>query len=347
MGEIERHIISSSASITEALKALNNLSGARMTLFVTDCDGHAVGSLTDGDIRRGLIAGIRPEESVTQVMHKAFGAIRDDDNAFQTIRSMRQKGISMLPRIDADGKITQLIDLTVTRSMLPIDAVLMAGGKGERLRPLTLEMPKPLLKIGDKAIIDYNIDELITNGIDNIFVTVNYLREQIEHHFSSPRQGVKVKTVPEPQRMGTIGSLSLVDGLKHDNILLMNSDILTTLDFEEMYLHHVTTESDLTIATIPYTISIPYAILRLDGESVKGLEEKPTYNYFANAGIYLMRRELTELLPKNEYLDAPDFIEMIIQKHRKVTQFPINGTWIDIGSPSDFRYAQELMNRPK
>ena len=227
-----------------------------------------------------------------------------------------------------------------------MDAVLMAGGRGERLRPLTLETPKPLLKIGNKAIIDYNVDELIRNGVDNIFVTVNYLHEQIETHFSQPRSGAEIKCILEPKRLGTIGSVALIDDLKHDHVLVMNSDLLTTLSYEDMFAWHIEHEADLTMAVIPYTVSIPFAIIDHDLDSVKGLIEKPTHNYLANAGIYIIRRQMLSRIKSGDYLDAPDFIEQLIADGHKVCHYRINGTWIDIGSPDDFRYAQELMSRP-
>lgn len=340
----ELHTINSGVSIRKALESLNRLSGDVMTLFVVDDDDRMVGTLTDGDVRRGLIAGNNLDDCVSTIMHRDFKALKVDSDNFRYLRKMKESRIDLLPSLDSDGRICGIVDLRTTATMLPLDAVLMAGGRGERLRPHTLDTPKPLLKIGDKAIIDYNIDELARNGIDNIFVTVNYLHEQIEEHFM--RKEGNVKCVLEPKRMGTIGSISLVDGLKHDNVLLMNSDILTTISFEDMYATHIDRNAAITIAVIPYSFSVPFAILKFDGDYVKGLEEKPTYNYFANAGIYIIRRDLLSKISKDEYLDAPTFIESVIADGEKVVHFPINGTWIDIGSPDDFRYAQELMTRP-
>lgn len=260
---------------------------------------------------------------------------------------MRNNGIELLPEVDADGVLTNIIDLKKRINALPIDAVLMAGGRGERLRPLTLDTPKPLLEVGGKPIIDYNIDELIRNGVTNIFVTVNYLHEQIEQHFTTPRDGVQIKCVVEPQRMGTIGSLSLCNGLTADNILVMNSDLLTTLNFEQMYAKHIESGADITMAVIPYSVNIPFAIINTDKDKVSGMTEKPTYNYLANAGIYILKRELLASLPSNQYVDAPDFVTDVIRDGGTVAYYQIDGTWIDIGSPDDYRYANELMKRIK
>lgn len=343
---IEIHIINSEDSIRAALEALNHLSGDVMTLFVVNSDNQMVGSLTDGDIRRGLIAGRNLDEPVETIMHREYKALKSGVDNFEYLRKIKKNQIDLIPILDDENRITSIIDLRSKVNLLPLDAILMAGGRGERLRPLTLDTPKPLLKIGDKAIIDYNVDELIRNGVDNIFVTVNYLHEQIEQHFSNKITNANISCVLEPKRLGTIGSVSLIEDLKHDNVLLMNSDILTTISFEEMYATHLERDAAVTIAVIPYTISVPLAILKFDNDLVAGLDEKPTYSYFANAGIYIIRRDLLQQIPKGEYLDAPDFIESVIAKGERVVNYPIKGTWIDIGSPDDFKYAQELMTRP-
>ena len=155
---------------------------------------------------------------------------------------------------------------------------------------------------------------------------------------------MKVRCVKEPCRLGTIGSLTLVDGLTNDTVLLMNSDLLTNINFEEMFLTHIGADADLTAAVIPYMVSVPYAIFRTEGNDVRGLEEKPTYNYYANAGIYMIKRRWLDIIPRGEYYDATDFLDALIERGCRVRQFPINGTWIDIGSPDDFRAAQDLMS---
>lgn len=343
-GNLERHVIDVSASLRDGLKGINNLSGEEpMTLFVVDTERRMLGTVTDGDIRRALIRGASLTDSIASAVHRDFLSAGEPSQHFAAISEARKRNIDLLPIVE-DGKLAGMIDLRRQRSVLPIDAVLMAGGRGERLRPLTLTTPKPLLEVGGKPIIDYNVDELIANGVSNIFVTVNYLHEQIEEHFAAPQYRAAVNCVLEPKRLGTIGSLSLIEDFTHDNILLMNSDLLTTLDFEKFFLAHIESGAVLTMATIPYTVSIPFAIVNTEGERVVGLSEKPTYNYFANAGVYLMKREAIAAIPKGEYMDAPDFIDKLIASGAHVATFPIEGLWTDIGSPDDFRYANELMN---
>lgn len=345
-GLLRRHSIASGATVREALEALNALSGESLTLFAIDAGGLMAGTVTDGDIRRALVGGASLSDKVECVMHRGFLAAEPGDNICLSIAEGRRRGVTLLPVVE-EGRAVGLLDLRKMKTKLPIDAVLMAGGRGERLRPLTERTPKPLLPVGGKPIIDYNVDELEACGVERIFVTVNYLAEQIESHFSERTGLARVECVREPKRLGTMGSLALVGGIASDNVLVMNSDLLTTLDFEAMYLQHVRSGADITMAAVPYNVSVPYALMKMENGKVRSLEEKPTYNYFANAGVYLIRRPLLARVKKGEYLDAPDFITSVIEDGGEVGCHPIEGTWIDIGSPDDYRYANELMNRWK
>lgn len=326
-----------------ALEQLNKLSGQSMVLFAVDAEGRMRGTLTDGDIRRYLIREGRLDVHVRDIMHRAYRRLEAGSIDVGRVRELRRQGITLVPCIADDGTISAVYNFSECHSILPLDAVLMAGGRGERLRPMTLSTPKPLLKIGDKCIIDYNVEELGRNGVTNIAVTTNYLAEQLEEHFSQPVGGVKVRCVREPKRLGTIGSVKLVDGLTADNLLVMNSDLLTTINYEDMFMFHLESGADMTIAAVPYMVSVPFAIFRCDGPNVLGLEEKPTYNYYANAGIYIFRRELLSQIPDDTLFDATDLIDLLVKSGRKVVYHPINGTWLDIGSPDDFRHAQELV----
>lgn len=342
---MEKYLVAAETAIIEALSRLNALSGkSSMTLFVIDDKGKVLGTLTDGDIRRSLVAGAELHTPVAKVMHTDFMALKDGEIDVRKIRHMRNSKVTLVPCLAEDGTIVRLHDFSTQNSLLPVDAVLMAGGKGERLRPLTNDTPKPLLKLGGKCIIDYNIESLARNGITHISVTTNYLADQLDEHFSQAVAGVKVKCVKEPCRLGTIGALSLIDDFKNDTVLLMNSDLFTNINFEDMYLNHIESEADVTVAVNPYVVSVPFGVLESDENgNVKGLEEKPTFNYFTNAGIYLIKRELLSLIPQGEYYDATDFLEDVLEKGKSVRQFPINGIWIDIGSPADFKQAENLI----
>lgn len=342
------HIISSDISVREALRRLNSLSGQTMTLFLTESPGQRlVGSLTDGDVRRALIGGLSLEASVSEAANHSPRFIRSNDGEMvDSLRELRRSGISLVPVVDDKGAIERIIDLKATPTRLPLSAILMAGGKGERLRPMTLTTPKPLLQIEGKAIIDYNIEALARCGIEDISVTVNYLAEQLEEHFADGVAGVRVKTVREDRPLGTIGSARLADIPAEGNTLVMNSDLLTSISFEELYLRHRDTGADITVAVIPYQISVPFAILGLEGEQVTSISEKPSYTHFANAGIYIISNRLLHALPDGR-TDATDLIEKAIADGLKVVTSPVNGSWVDIGSPGDFATARQLMKHHK
>lgn len=314
-----------------------------MTLLAVNDNGTMTGTITDGDIRRKLIAGITLQSPVSEAMNRGFKYLQGEEIDVAHMRQCRQKGITLLPLLDSDGKIKHIYDLTATRTVLPISAILMAGGKGERLRPLTDSTPKPLLEIDGKAIIDYNIEALASVGINDITVTTRYLAHQIHEHFSKPVAGIQVKCVEETIPLGTIGAASMIPRKKSGATLVMNSDLLTTISFEDMYLRHIEGNADITIAAIPYVVSVPYAILATDGSQVNAIEEKPSYSYYANAGIYIISNALLDTLPANERTDATDLVEQAISTGKRVIYFPINGTWIDVGSPTDFKQAQDLM----
>ena len=341
--EYKKYIISDRINIREALVALNNLSSDTLTLFVVNDMFEMIGTVTDGDIRRKLIQGVSLDNSVVESMHKDFSYLEEDNISIQYFNNCRKCGITLLPCLNAQKQIIRVYNLNKQSSILPIDAVLMAGGKGERLRPLTEQTPKPLLPVGGKAIIDYNIDRLCQFGVKNISVTINYLGDQIEKHFENPCNGIKVQCVREPKFLGTMGSIKYVKSFENDTVLMMNSDLFTNINYEDFFLHFKENNADMSIAAVPYSVSIPYGIFDLEGRNIKGVKEKPSYNYYANAGIYLIKKDLLELIPKDEFFNATDFLELLLNKGFSVIRFPIVGNWIDIGKHEDYVRAQELV----
>ncbi len=342
------HIISGEKTLLEALSIINAIVNEPLVLFVLDKDERMVGTLTDGDARRALINGVGIQEKAGAVMHRNFNFIREGEGDI-VIQLHRQRELKMklVPVLDDSNRISDIINLDEFVTKLPIDAVLMAGGKGERLRPLTEKTPKPLLPVGDKAIIDYNIDRLINYGVQHISVTVNYLKEQIEEHFAKPHKGVKVQTVREPKFLGTIGSIKFVKDFYNDTVLVMNSDVFTNINLEDFYLHFIEHNAEMSVAAIPYTVSVPYGIFDLKGREINGLIEKPTYNYYANAGIYLIKRKALDEIPEDTFFHSTHLIEKLISENKKVIRFPLNGTWIDIGNPQEYQKANELVKHIK
>ena len=339
------HIISQESSLLEALKQINSLAPSPLVLFVVDDEQRMVGTLTDGDSRRALIKGASVNDKASEIMHHNFNFLRkgvDDD--VQHLHQQRDLQMKLVPILDDGNHIVDIIDLERYISRLPIDAVLMAGGKGERLRPLTEKTPKPLLKVGEKCIIDHNVDRLISYGIHHINVTVNYLKEQIEEHYQEPRNNVKIRTVREPKFLGTIGSIKFVPSFYNDTVLVMNSDLFTNIDYEDFFLHFKEHDAEMSVAAVPYNVSIPYGILDLDGRNIKGLLEKPQYNHYANAGIYLIKRRALDEIPTDSFFNATDLIEKMISQGKRVIRYPLNGTWIDIGNPQEYQKAKDLVN---
>lgn len=340
MTKPEKYLIHRDEQMTVGLHKLNGV--VELTLFVVNDDGQLIGTLTDGDVRRGLMAGKKLDDKVSDYMKTQFRYIQEGSFSVADIVNVRNIGIQILPVLDGNMQISRLINFSYHKSFLPLDAVIMAGGRGVRLSPLTDTIPKPLLKVGDRPIIEHGVRWLSRHGIGNITISVNYLAEQIVDHFGDGSDmGVSVSYIREMEQLGTIGSLSLIEHVHHDTVLLMNSDLLTNIDLEEFFNEFVTKEADMSVACIPYNVNIPYAILEIDDESVLSLKEKPTLTYYSNAGIYLLKKEHIGLIPKGQFYNATDLIENLISKGRKVTYYPLLGYWLDIGKMDDFRKAQE------
>ena len=343
MVDTTKYCIPQTATIREALKRINEISGSAQMLFVLNEDQQVVGTLSDGDIRRGLITGHELSESVEQILFRNFRYLRENNIDIEKLREFRELKLPVVPILNNEGRLLDYINFQKQKSLLPMDAVIMAGGKGERLRPLTLTTPKPLLPVGNKVIIDHNVDRLIAYGVKNISVTVNYLAEQLEEHYREPRNNVQIQCVREQKFLGTIGAVRLVSEFHNDVVLVMNSDLFTDIDYEDMYLHFIENKADMSIAAVPYTVSIPFGICDLDGRDVKGIVEKPTYNYYVNAGIYMLRREMLTKIPYNEFYNATDLIETLVRNNDRVIRYPLNGTWIDIGTMSEYQKAKDLV----
>lgn len=341
------HCINSRLTIKDALVALNKLRSTTLTLFVLNDNSQIVGTLTDGDIRRALVNGYELGCTLDKVMHCNFKFIRQEEFTVANLKSFRDHRIMFIPILDDKNHVVDVVNLQKFKSKLPIDAVLMAGGKGERLRPLTEKTPKPLLEVGGKCIIDHNIDRLISYGVQHVNVTVNYLGEQLEKHFATPRDGVQVRTFREPKFLGTIGSINFVDTFYNDTILVMNSDLFTNIDYEDFFLHFQMHDAEMSVAAVPYNISIELGILDLNGRNIKGLIEKPKYNYYANAGIYLIKKRVLAEIPEDTFFHATHLVEKLIVQGKKVIRYPLNGTWIDIGTPQEYAKAKDLVNHMK
>jgi dTDP-glucose pyrophosphorylase len=336
-----QHLIQNTSSIKEALIKLNVLAKDAI-LFVIDDLGKLQGSLTDGDVRRGLLNGVIIEDLVTKILQTNPKFILKSNYDLQEVIDLRSENYKVFPVLDDDEIIINVVNFRLIKSYLPLDAVLMAGGKGTRLRPLTNDLPKPLLLVGDKTIMEHNVDRLAKFGIDNFWFSVNYLGNKIEDFFGSGKEkNLSINYVWEDTPLGTIGAVSKIDDLKHDDVLVTNSDILTNLDYEQFYLDFKNSNADLAIASVPYTVNVPYAVLEKNADgTITGFEEKPTYTYYSNGGIYLMKKSVLSLIPKNSFYNATDLIEKLLSVNKKVVSFNLECYWLDIGKHGDYDKAQ-------
>ena len=342
MKNFKKYTISKHASCLEALKKLN-IETSNQTLFVLDENEILIGTVTDGDIRRGLIRGLNLETPIIEFSNPDFSFINGKINVYE-IQRLKKEGIRVLPKLNTAGQIERVFDLSRLNSILPINALIMAGGRGERLRPLTDNIPKSMLPLGNKPIIEHNIDRLISFGIDSITISVRYLSAQIINYFGNgSEKGISINYIEEDAPLGTIGCLSLIENIQHNAVLVLNSDLFTSIDYENFYLNFISADADMAVASIPYTVDIPYAIMELNENSIVNFEEKPKNTYYANAGIYLIKKEYIKKIPKDAFYNATDLMKQIISSNGKLIHSPIAGYWIDIGKHDDYIKAMEIV----
>lgn len=345
--DLDNILIHKDRTILDALQKLNRIlyvsDVSQLILFVTEEDESILGSVTDGDIRRSLADDADLKKSIGQICNKDF-VFEYDREGFLDLKPFRKKDIVILPLLDKNKRMKRIIDLEKTRALLPLECMVMAGGRGKRLSPLTDNTPKPMLLLGSKPIIEYNIDRLISYGIQKIYISVKYLGEQIEAYFGDgSKKGIKIEYIWENEPLGTAGALSLVDKFESENILVMNSDLFTNINFEDLYLDMIKEKADMAVASTEYKVDVPYAVFEIDESQVVEFKEKPSYIYYSNAGIYILKKELLKKIPRNEFYDITELMEQVIEDGGKLVHNPIKGFWIDIGKPIDYKQAQEFV----
>lgn len=337
-------LINKNKSILQALKKLNDLRNvSRLILFVTNNDGSVLGSLTDGDIRRSLAVHPDLYRKVGEICYRNF-VFEDDGKEFLDLRSLRKKDIKVLPILDKNKKIVRILDLEKIKSILPLECMIMAGGRGKRLNPLTDNVPKPMLLLDGKPILEHNIDRLIAFGIKKIYISVKYLGEQIQDYFGDGSQkGITIEYIWEEEFLGTAGALALVDEFKSEHVLLMNSDVFSDVDIRDLYLELIKSKADMAVSSTEYKVDIPFAVFETNLKQVMDLKEKPSFIYHSNAGIYILKKKLISEIPKNKFYDITDLMDKLVKHGGKLIHNPIKGFWIDIGNPSDYIRAQEFI----
>ena len=335
----KNHLILTKTPIREALSQLTIL-GIDAIIFVIDKNEILLGSITDGDIRRGLINGISIDEPIDTIIRQTPKFIEKGNYDIKDIIKFREENYRIIPVLDHNKRVINIINFRNLYSYLPLDAVIMAGGRGQRLSPLTDTIPKPLLKVGDKSIIQHNIDRLTFFGIDDYWISLNYLGDMIKQQIGfGTEKNIKINYITEKKPLGTLGAISNINEFKHDHILVTNSDVLTNLDYEDFYLQFLNNNADMAVVTIPYEVKIPYAVLETKNSNILSLKEKPTYTYYSNAGIYLIKRTLLKFIPEGVFYNTTDLIETLIANNKKVFSYPMLGYWLDIGNPEDYLKA--------
>ena len=337
-------LIHKSKNLVEGLQRLNELRNlSRLILFVVDDNEKVVGSVTDGDIRRSIIAEQNLQKTLGEIANPDFKRLYQKDT-YQSFEKYRKSDIKILPILNQEGKMVDLIDLEYTKAQLPLEAVIMAGGRGKRLSPLTDTIPKPMLRLGDKPIIEHNIGRLISFGIKKIYISVKYLGEQIVNYLGDGSQkGISIEYVWEDEPLGTAGALALINNLSSEHILLMNSDLFTNVNFESLYLKLINENADMAVASTEYKVDIPYAVFETKEGRVTNFKEKPSFIYHSNAGIYILKRSLISKIEKGKYCDITDVMEQLVTEGGKLVYDPIIGYWIDIGKTVDYEHAQEFI----
>ena len=346
--ELERFLVAPDSSVREVIACIEgNLKGIAL---VVDKGRRLIGTVTDGDIRRTILAGTSLDVPVSELLARKADSpypepvtARIGAECAALLQLMQERVIRQVPLLDDDGRVAGLVtmDELLPDQALPLQAVIMAGGFGTHLRPLTEELPKPMLPVGDRPLMELIIEQLRQAGIRRVNVATHYLSEKIIEHFGDGHNfGVELSYVTEDRPLGTAGALGLME-TPQEPLLVINGDILTRVDFRAMLAYHQEHGADLTVAVRKYDLNVPYGVIESDGVFVRGLAEKPSLSLFVNAGIYLLEPSVHHYIPHDQRFDMTDLIQRLLDEGRPVVSFPILEYWLDIGHHADYAQALE------
>lgn len=341
---LERCLVPPEMPIAEAIDVLDKAGIG--VLLVVDSERHLLGVITDGDHRRAILRHVAPSEPCITIATRnpvsAPYTISGED-ALRLMDQSRQFTVHQLSLLDPEGKVMGLIlrgDLTKADET-GVNAMVMAGGFGLRLLPMTADTPKPMLAVGDRPVMAHMMERLKDSGITRINVTTHYRPEKITEYFGDGSDfGLDINYVPEETPLGTAGALNLVKK-QSEPMLVINGDILTRVDFGAMIAYHREHRAEMTVAVRKYDVPVPFGVIECDGAYVRKISEKPTLNFFVNAGIYLIEPSVHELIPDGQRFDMTELIESLIASGRPVASFPVHEYWLDIGQHSDYERAQK------
>ncbi len=316
--------------------------------LVVDADGRLLGTITDGDIRRGLLRGINADAPASEVMNIHPQVVRVTESRGQILPRMQTLRIRHMPVVNDQNRVIRLEVLpffsSATRRTNPV--VVMAGGEGRRLRPLTETVPKPMLPVGGRPILETIVYRLASQGFTSLYFSVNHCSGVIKQHFGNGANfGVDVTYLEEDRALGTAGSLHLMPQKPDRSFLVLNGDVLTTLDYSELLNFHQDSEATLTICAQTYQVAVPFGVLEIDDERVVALREKPLYDYFIASGIYALRPSALDLFEPGERFDMPDLVRRILETGGKVAAFPLREYWVDVGRMEDLSRARDEFSR--
>ncbi len=335
--------ITPETTIFQALEIIDK--GSEQIALVLDAGNRLVGTVTDGDIRRGLLQGISLQENVQRIMNRKPTVARANESHHEILTIMKNKSLLQIPVVDANDKV---VGVRFIRELLQADrdenwVVLMAGGLGTRLRPLTENTPKPMLKVGDKPILEQIITSFSECGFKKFFVTVHYKAEMVKDYFGNGEQlGVSIDYLNEPIQLGTAGALGLLPDKPLKSMFVMNADLVTDMNFGQLLSFHREQLATATMCVHQYDFQVPYGVVTLNGSHINQIDEKPTQSFFVNAGIYTLEPRVLDYVPKASYLDMPTLFTRLIEDGEPTAAFPIHEEWFDIGRIEDYVKAQKI-----
>lgn len=348
MVELERFLVRSHSSIREVMACLDR--NAKGIALVVDEERRLLGTVTDGDIRRAILDRVSLDAPASELLaRKVHPLYRQPTTARlgtppgDLLRLMQERSVRHIPLLDEAGRVADLVTLNdlLPDQVLPLQAVIMAGGRGARLRPLTDELPKPMLPVGDRPLLEWIIEQLRQAGIRRVNVTTHYQPEKITDYFADGSAfGVELRYVNEDRPLGTAGGLGLL-APPQEPLLVINGDILTQVDFRAMLAYHQEHRADMTVGVRRYDLQVPYGVVESDGLYVRRLTEKPQLSFFVNAGIYLLEPAVHQYIPNGQRFNMTDLIQRLLDEGRPVVSFPIVEYWLDIGQHADYAQAQE------
>lgn len=340
MRSIETIKLTTASTIREALKIIDE--GAMQIAIVVDENDKLLATLTDGDIRRGLLNNLSLDDKIESIVYTHPTVAKISDTKEELLRLAVAKKLHQIPIVDEDGKIVGMkeIEELIKPKIKSNKVVLMVGGLGTRLRPLTENTPKPMLKVGNKPILQTIVEKFAEYGFVNIIMCVNYKSHVIQDYFQDGSAfGVNIDYITEEERMGTAGALGLLKESPAEPFFVMNGDLLTNVNFEQLHDYHVAHHSVATMCVREYDFQIPYGVVNLDNGAIKSIIEKPVHKFFVSAGIYILSPEVIQYIPKGQFFDMPTLFEKLITMNQNSLSFPIREYWLDIGRMEEYERA--------